>query len=172
MQVDVDLAALILRLALGPMLVVHGLNKVRGPGGLAGTARWFEGLRIRPGWLHARIAATLEIGVGVALTSGLATTPACAAVVGLMVVAGFTDHAGKGFLVFKGGWEYVFVVALVALSLCSLGAGRWSLDHVLGWDLSGPAWTGAAGALGLAAAAGLLSTRSPVVPSRTESHTS
>ena len=31
-----DVAALILRLTIGPMMVVHGMNKVRGPGGLEG----------------------------------------------------------------------------------------------------------------------------------------
>ena len=32
---ELDVATLVLRLALGPMLVLHGLNKVRG--GLSGT---------------------------------------------------------------------------------------------------------------------------------------
>ena len=31
-----DVAALVLRLALGPMLVAHGTNKVWGGGGLSG----------------------------------------------------------------------------------------------------------------------------------------
>jgi len=141
------------------MLVLHGLNKVRGPGGLAGTSSWFESLGLKPGWLHARVAASTEIGVGLALAAGFATTPVCAAVVGLMAVAGFTDHAGKGFFVFKGGWEYVLVVALAALSLCSLGPGRWSVDHLLSLDLNGPAWAGVAAAVGALSAVGLLGTR-------------
>jgi putative oxidoreductase len=30
----------------------HGLNKVFGGGGISGTARWFEGLGLRP-WVFA-----------------------------------------------------------------------------------------------------------------------
>jgi len=52
---DRDFAALVLRLAIGPMLIAHGSNKVMGSGGLDGTTGWFEslGLRLRPcthGW--------------------------------------------------------------------------------------------------------------------------
>jgi putative oxidoreductase len=44
---SLDLGLLALRLALGAMLMAHGLNKAFGPGGFAGTARWFEGLGLR-----------------------------------------------------------------------------------------------------------------------------
>ena len=68
----IALGLLVIRLALGGMLAVHGLNKVFGGGGLAGTARWFEGLGLRPGWLHARLAAGNEIGAGLLMACGLA----------------------------------------------------------------------------------------------------
>jgi putative oxidoreductase len=127
-----DAALLLLRLALGPMLVAHGYQKVFAGGKLAGTAGWFESLGLRPGWLHARLAATTELGAGTLITVGLLTPAAGAAFVGLMTVAAFTDHRGKGFFVFKGGWEYVCVVAIVAVALATLGPGRWSLDHAIG----------------------------------------
>ena len=111
---DVDLGLLIVRLALGPMLVLHGYNKAFGSGGIEGTTRWFDGIGLRPAWLHARIAATAEIGAGVAMTLGLLTGLVAAAFVGLMLVAARTDHRGKGYFVFKGGWEYVLLVAMVA----------------------------------------------------------
>lgn len=153
---DVDLGMLLVRLALGPMLVIHGWNKVFGAGGLGGTTGWFQALGLRPAWLHARVAATTEIGAGLLATLGLLTAPACAAVVGLMVVAALTDHRGKGYFVFKGGWEYTLVVALVALGLSAAGPGRWSLDHAFGLDLAGPQWATAALVVGVAAALGLL----------------
>ena len=59
----VDLGMLLVRVAIGGMLIVHGLNKIRGPGG-SGTESWFESLGMRPAWLHARIAAATEIGSG------------------------------------------------------------------------------------------------------------
>ncbi len=68
---DLDVASLVLRLALGPMLVLHGLNKVQG--GLDGTAGWFESLGLKPGWLHARVAAFTEIGAGSSSRSACST---------------------------------------------------------------------------------------------------
>jgi putative oxidoreductase len=159
----VDESLLILRLALGGMLAAHGLNKVLGPGGIEGTTRWFTGLGLRPAWLHARLAAATEIGAGLLMAAGLLTPLAGAAFAGLMIVAAVTDHRGKGFFVFTGGWEYVGIVGLTALCITGTGPGRWSLDAALGWDLFGARWAGIALALGLGAAAALLVTarRSP-----------
>lgn len=153
---DADVASLVLRLALGPMLVLHGLNKVRG--GLEGTERWFESLGLRPGWLHARVAASTEIGAGLIVTLGFLNGLGAMAFVGLMTVAALTDHRGKGYFIFKGGAEYVVLVAMVAVALAVLGPGRWSLDHALGWDLAGVVWGVIALVGGLLAAAGLLVT--------------
>jgi putative oxidoreductase len=153
---EVDGAALLLRVCLGGMLLVHGLNKVRGPGGLSGTARWFESLGLRPGLLHARVAATNEIAAGALLALGLLTPLAVAAFVGLMLVAALTDHRGKGFFVFQGGWEYVGVVAVGALTVALLGPGRLSLDAALGLDRGGWGWALGALALGGLGALGFL----------------
>ena len=155
---DVDTAALLLRLILGPMLLLHGLNKVFGGGGLTGTARWFESLGLRPGWLHARVAAANELVAGTLMTLGLLTPLAVAAFIGLMLVAAFTDHKGKGFFVFKGGWEYVAVVGAVSLVLTLTGPGSASLDNVLDIERSGLGWAGAALALGLLGGGGFLLT--------------
>jgi putative oxidoreductase len=137
---DLDLGLLVVRLALGPMLVLHGWNKVFGADGLSGTAGWFEGLGLRPGWLHARLAAATELGAGVLMTLGLVTGLTATAFVRLMLVATLTDHRGKGYFVFKGGWEYTVLVATVAVGLAATGPGEWSLDHALGLDLAGWPW--------------------------------
>lgn len=153
---DVDLTQLILRLALGLTLVAHGWNKVFGTGGLSGTQGWFESLGLRPAWVHARVAAGTEIGAGLLAIVGLATGLSAMAFVGLMVVAMRTDHRGKGYFVFKGGWEYVLFVAAAAVALAAGGPGRWSVDHLIGLDLAGPWWALAAAVGGVAAALGLL----------------
>jgi putative oxidoreductase len=153
---DLDLGLLIVRLALGPMLVLHGWNKVFGGGGLTGTAGWFEGLGLRPGWLHARLAAATEIGAGLLLTLGLVTGLASTAYVGLMAVAMMTDHRGKGYFVFKGGWEYTLLVAMVAVGLASTGPGKWSADHVLDLAVSGWGWAVVAAIGGALAAVALI----------------
>ena len=147
-----DLGIAVARVTIGGMLIVHGLNKVRGTGGLAGTIAWFESLGMKPAWLHARVAAATEIGSGALLCLGLLTALGCAAVIGLMVVAAFTDHRGKGFFVFKGGWEYVAVVALIAFVLACVGPGRWSVDHALGIPLGGVGWGVLAAVVGVVVA--------------------
>jgi putative oxidoreductase len=151
-----DLAALVLRLALGPMLVTHGWNKAFGAGGLAGTTRWFESLGLRPSWMHARVAAATELGAGLLLTLGLLTGLDATALVGLMVVAARTDHRGKGYFVFKGGCEYTVLVAMAAVGLAALGPGNWSLDHAAGIGLDGYVWAAVAAVGGTAAGFGLL----------------
>jgi len=70
---DRDFAALVLRLAIGPMLIAHGSNKVMGSGGLDGTTGWFESLGLRPAAVHARVAAATEITAGTAITLGSST---------------------------------------------------------------------------------------------------
>ncbi|MFC4499557.1 MULTISPECIES: DoxX family protein [Streptomyces] len=153
-----DIGMLVIRLALGLMLVAHGSNKVFGPGGLGGTTGWFESLGLRPAWLHARLAAATEIAAGVLLALGLLTGPACTAYVGLMAVAALTDHRGKGYFVFKGGSEYVLLVGLVAVGVACVGPGAWSLDDALGIETAGGWWPVAAVVAGAGAALGLLAT--------------
>lgn len=154
----IDAPALILRLAIGPMLVAHGLNKVTGQGGLQGTTRWFESLGLRPAALHARLAAATEIGSGALVTVGALNPLPSAAVIGLMATAAATDHKGKGFFVFKGGWEYTAVVSAAAAALAALGPGRVSVDQLLGRQRRGAKWALVAAALGLANSAALVAT--------------
>ena len=82
-----DIPALLLRLALGPMLITHGYNKVKGSGGLEGTTKWFDALGLKPAWVHARLAAATEIGAGTLITIGALNPLPAAAVIGLMTTA-------------------------------------------------------------------------------------
>jgi putative oxidoreductase len=153
-----DVPALLLRMALGPMLVAHGYNKVMGSGGLEGTTKWFDSLGLRPAWLHARLAAATEITAGSLITIGAFNPAPAAAVIGLMATAAATDHRGKGFFVFKGGWEYTAVVATAAAALGSLGYGRFSVDHLRGRHRTGLRWALVAAAVGVGNSRALLAT--------------
>jgi putative oxidoreductase len=73
-----------------------------------------------------------------------------------MATAARTDHKGKGFFVFKGGWEYTGVVAAVAAVMAALGPGRFSVDAIRGRNRIGLRWGILATFIGLAAATGLL----------------
>jgi putative oxidoreductase len=146
-----DLGLLVLRLGIGLTICLHGLNKVFGGGKLAGTGAWFASMGMKPGWLHARMAAATEIGAGLLLAVGLVTPAAAAGIIALMLVAGVTAHRKNGFFVFRPGqgWEYVMVLAVAAFAVGAIGAGAWSIDAALGWDVDG--WWGAI----VAAAGGL-----------------
>lgn len=147
-----DLGLLLLRLAVGVVMLVHGWNHVLRGGKIAGTGRWFESLGMRPGWLHAWTASLTELGAGTLLVFGLLTPLAGAAVVGVMVVAWVTNHLRNGFFIFRPGegYEYVMTLTLCGLALTMLGGGSVSLDHAFG-ILDPPGWTAAL----LCAAAGL-----------------
>jgi len=145
-----------IRLAVGPMLVAHGYNKVFGSGGLEGTERWFSSLGFEPAKVHARLAAATEISTGTLITLGAGNPLPSASLIGLMAVAAQTDHKGKGFFVFKGGWEYTMVLAAVAAALAALGNGRFSVDHVLGRRTRGVKAAFTAAVIGLANAQGLM----------------
>ena len=137
-----NLALLVLRAATGLTLAAHGWNKFFSGGRLSGTGRWFDSIGMRPGRLNAWLAAGTEVGAGVLLAAGLVTPVSAGGVIGVMVVAGWTVHRSNGFFILKEGWEYVFVLAVAALVVATLGPGEWSLDQVLGIsdDLAG--WAG------------------------------
>ena len=137
-----DVALMILRAGLGMMIFVHGYNKAFRGGKLAGTGRWFESMGMRPGKVHAALAAGTEMGVGVLLVLGLITQVAAAGLIALMVVAFWTVHRDKGFMITGEGWEYVALISVVSLVTAILGPGRISLDSEFGIakDLDG--WTG------------------------------
>src|SRR5687768_11342292 len=97
---SMDVAALLVRAVVGATMVAHGYNHLWGGGGLAGTARWFGSLGMRPPKLHALLSGVGEIAAGAALLLGLLAPLACAFVIGTMVVAGVTAHRKNGFFVF------------------------------------------------------------------------
>ncbi|GHB60430.1 hypothetical protein GCM10010306_062530 [Streptomyces umbrinus] len=154
---EADAAALlVVRLVLGTVMIVHGLNHWRGGGGIDGTANWFRGLNLRRPRLQAWLSVLTETGAGVLLLIGLFTPLACAAVISVMLVAGLLAHRRNGFFVFKDGYEYVLVLAVLALALSAWGPGDYAVDTASGIELTGWAGAGVAGGVAAAATAGLL----------------
>lgn len=131
-----DVALLILRLVLGLTLAAHGLNKFFGGGRIPGTARWFESIGMKPGKFHAVVAASAETAAGFGLAAGLLTPIPAAGFVALMATAVWTVHRSNGFFIIKEGWEYNLVLAVSAVVVAMLGAGRLSLD----WLIFGHNW--------------------------------
>jgi putative oxidoreductase len=152
----VDTALLIMRLALGITMFLHGANKLKG--GLAGVAGWFSSMGMKPGKVHAFLAAWTEVLGGLAFAAGLLAPLSAAAMIALMVVAIVTAHRTKGFFIFNPdqGWEYCFMLAVMAYGIGAIGPGRYSIDHAI--DLHFTGWHGTiiTLAVGLGSSAALL----------------
>jgi putative oxidoreductase len=136
---------LLLRLVLGLTLAAHGAPKLFGAfggGGLRGTAAFFAGLGLRAPLLLAFTAGLAELGGGLLLALGLLTPVAALAVVVVMLNAIVSVHWRNGFWNTKGGYEYNALICAVAVSLAAAGAGRFSIDALIGWetDLHGLWW--------------------------------
>jgi putative oxidoreductase len=147
-----DLALLVLRLVVGLLFAGHGAQKLFGAfggGGLEGTTGMFDKIGLRPGWLHARVAGTAEFLGGLLIALGLFTPFAAAALIAVMTAAVVTVHAPNGPWNTNKGYEYNLVLATVAFALAAIGAGAWSVDNALGFDLHGTGWAVAALAAGL-----------------------
>jgi putative oxidoreductase len=132
-----DVGILIVRLVVGGLFVGHGVQKLFGwfgGYGLSGTGGFMESLGYRPGKTFAFITGAVEVGAGILLMLGLATPLAAAAVIGVMLNAIFTAKRQAGLF---GGWELDLVYLAAAAALAFTGAGAYSLDAAIGWDLSG-----------------------------------
>lgn len=127
-----DIAALILRLVLGGIMLVHGIKHARGR---TKTSNWFGSIGFKSPDLQWFASTATEIGVGVLLITGLITTLAAAGVIGVMTVAFVSVHRAAGFWVTARpdeGWEYILSLSAIAAALAIAGPGEISLDAALG----------------------------------------
>ena len=151
---EYNAAMLLLRVAFGLTMAAHGYAKVFKGGKLAGTAGWFDSIGMKPGAVHARLAADTEIFAGLGLAIGLLTTFSAMGFVGVMLVAGYVVHRSSGFFIVSGGWEFTFILAVAAVGIAMLGPGEWSVDNALGIDADLDGWLGLILAAGGGIAAG------------------
>jgi putative oxidoreductase len=131
-------AELILRIALGAVLIPHGMQKLFGAfGGMGYTANaaLFERLGYSPGAFWGTLVGLTELVGGIMLVLGLFTRFAAAAVLIFMLMAvRFTS--AKGFFWSAGGMEYPILIGVCALFFLIRGSGPWSVDHkILGREL-------------------------------------
>ncbi|MEW2624057.1 DoxX family protein [Streptomyces sp. NPDC048106] len=132
---------LLLRLVAGLLVAGHGVQKVSfhlGGRGLAGGTEEFRGDGFRGGVLTALVAGASQIGSGLFLALGLLTPLAAAGAMGVMTVA-FTVKWPHGLWVQNDGFEYPFVLIVIAAVLSSTGPGDWSADAAFGLA-TWPAW--------------------------------
>ena len=163
-----DAALLLLRIAIGGVVIPHGLLKLGlvGTGGsLAGVGGWFNSMGLRPGLFWAYVATLAEAGGGLLTVLGLGGPIGPGAVAADLVVVLIVAHWPQGFWAGSGkvGWEFPLPLAAGGLAIALAGSGAWSLDRLLGlaypdWLL--PAWL-ALMAIGVLLALGVRSMQTP-----------
>jgi putative oxidoreductase len=125
-----DLAVLVTRVAVGLVFVAHGWQKLS-TNGIDGTAAFFDQVGVPAASAAAWFAAVVELAGGAALVVGVAVPVAGLLLLVNMLGALVFVHAGAGLFVDQGGYELVLTLGAAALLLAVLGAGRYSVDHLL-----------------------------------------
>ncbi|WP_296244214.1 MULTISPECIES: DoxX family protein [unclassified Psychrobacter] len=134
MQSEAGIAAFILRVPVGLVLIAHGAQKLFGwfgGNGLAGTAQWLSSMGMEPGLLMALLAGGAEFFGGLALVLGIVTRPAALVAAFTMLVAIFSVHISNGLFAADGGYEYALVLMVALLALVVQGGGYLSIDKAL-----------------------------------------
>lgn len=125
-----DLSALSFRLILAYTFYGTGIEKWSN---IEGTAKFFgEDLGMPFPLVNAYLASGTELAGCALLTLGLLTRLISLPLMIVMVVAIVTVHWANGFSCGQNGFEIPFYFLLMLFSLFTSGAGRISLDYLLG----------------------------------------
>jgi putative oxidoreductase len=132
-----DLVKVMLRGVLGWVFIYHGSQKLfgwLGGSGVDGTASYFASQGIQPSKLVAVVSGATEFGGGIMLLAGLLTPLAGAALSIDMLVAIVKVNASNGLISEKaaGGYEINLTLLAMAASIAMIGAGRISVDRIIG----------------------------------------
>ena len=130
MTKTVDFGLLLIRVALGTIMVAHGAQKLftYGYGGVVGA---MTQMGLPAPQIAAALIIAAELGGGLLVLAGAATRFAAAAFAFSMVVATVQVHLAAGFFL-PAGYEFTLMLALTSLGLAFTGAGRYSIDALIG----------------------------------------
>jgi putative oxidoreductase len=134
----VDLALLVIRIALGVVFLFHGLVKfspqllgMEGVG-IEGFVAYLNDLGVPAPQVMAYVVAGWEVGGGALLLIGLASRIMALGLLGDMIVAVVKSHLHQGFFlppVSKAiGYEFAMTLGLMALAIVIAGPGQLALD--------------------------------------------
>lgn len=126
-----DVSLLIARIGLGVIFIAHGWQKFS-TWGIDGTQAAFAGMDVPLADVSAIAAATIELVGGIALLIGFATRIAGVLLFLNMLGAFFIVHVGNGIFVGDGGYELVLALGVGSLLIAGVGAGRFSVDALVG----------------------------------------
>ncbi len=132
MKTNMDLGLLIMRLALGVIFIMHGLQKIGviGGGSMEGTVQMFQENWNIPAFATYLVTAAELLG-GIGVLVGFLGRIASAAIALVMIGAFFMVHIKNGFFVSDGGVEMVLGFGAMALGLMFMGMGRYSIDGMM-----------------------------------------
>jgi putative oxidoreductase len=133
-----DYAVPLLRIALGGILIPHGMQKLFGAFGgmgLSGNAALFDRIGYSPGMFWGTLVGLTEFIGGILLVIGLFTRGAALAVVIFMLNAVYFTSKTGGFFWTTRGSEFSILLLAVALFLLIRGGGAYSLDRKLGREI-------------------------------------
>ncbi len=122
------LALLVLRLALGTIMIAHGWQKIADHMSLITGV--IHGLGLPTFMAYLVVAA--EFGGGILLVIGFLTRLAALAVLIDMLVAILKVHLPHGLFASKGGFEFPMACAAIAFALIFTGSGPIALDWLWG----------------------------------------
>lgn len=133
---------LILRLAIGPIFIAHGGQKLFVQGHTA-VAGFLTSLGVPLPGVAAWLLMLTEFVGGILLLLGLFTRWASIPVAFAMLVAIITVHLKHGLTGDATGSGFEFPLALMAMALCLMvqGGGKLSVDHLLKKKKSTPVVT-------------------------------
>lgn len=129
---------LALRLPLGVIFVAHGAQKLFGAFGgygLEGTGQFMESIGLAPGVLMAGAAGSAEFFGGLLLIAGLLVRPSALVLAVTMIVAILSVHVSNGLFMANDGYEFGLALLAGTVSLLISGAGRVSVDEIIGTRL-------------------------------------
>ncbi|MGO3886678.1 MAG: DoxX family protein [Mycetocola sp.] len=125
-----SLGLLVLRLALGGLMLAHGLQKLL-VWGVAGTQGSFAEMGVPMADIAAIGVIAVEVVGGVLIALGLGTRVVGVLIAIDMLVALFLVHLSAGPFASEGGYELVLAFAAIGVALSLTGAGRYSGDAMI-----------------------------------------
>lgn len=126
MKLNLDLGLLIIRVALGATMLAHGIQKFGR--GIPGVQGGFEAMGLPMPQLLGVVVPLIETVGGLMLIAGFGTWIAALGNACVALGAMFTVHLESGYYAQDGGFEFVLLLALIAIGVALTGPGRYSAD--------------------------------------------
>ncbi|MGE4273973.1 MAG: DoxX family protein [Desulfitobacterium sp.] len=125
-----DLGLLLIRLAFGISIAIHGCQKLFGwfgGHGIKGTSQFFESIGFKPALPFVVMAGLGELLGGLLFAAGVFMPLASLLIIGTMIVAIVRVTFKNGYDITKGGYEYSLAIIAATLGIFLTGPGEYVL---------------------------------------------